>query len=140
MPSTTLRPPGSHSLRIAVYAAAAVLVAGCSQFSIPFLHRAPPDLEPSRASAENMIRLDAASRSGCAEVRNIEKPAAAEAAPNGNNGTGTQRWVAHTCTGDISYDVVTTLGPDGPMVKVLPVAGQLNNPMNPHFKPAMPDQ
>jgi hypothetical protein len=134
-----LRLTGSRTLRRAVGAAAAVLVAGCSQFSIPFLHRAPPDLQPSRASAENMISLDAASRSGCAEVRNIEKPAADTAAPAGD-GSGTQRWVAHTCTGDISYDVVTTLGPDGPVVRVLPVAGKLNNPMNPNFKPAMPDQ
>ena len=136
MPST-LRTPDGRTVPKVVCALAVALLAGCSQFSIPFTHSAQPDTGPARASADNMVRLDAAMRSGCESVQNIEKPSDAQASPNGD---GTQRWVARTCTGDIAYDVVTTAGPDGPIVKVLPVAGPLNNPMNPNFKPAMPGQ
>jgi hypothetical protein len=122
----------------AMLASGAMLLAACSSIHDPFTKSTPPppDLSPSRASADNMVRLDAAMRSGCAEVSNIEKP---QEAPNSTAAANApQRWIAHTCTGDISYDVVTVPGPDGPVLKVLPVAGPLNNPMNPHFVPVVP--
>jgi hypothetical protein len=112
--------------------AGATLLGGCGHIPMPFGQRQPPDLTPARASADNMVRLDAAMRSGCERVDNIEKPASPPAARS----MDPQRWIAHTCTGDLSYDVVTTQGKDGPVVRVVPVKGPVNNPMNPNFKPA----
>ncbi len=104
------------------------------QMHLPFTHPKQPDLTPSHASAENMVRLDAAMRSGCDQVDNIERP------DNANpRDQAPQRWIARTCTGDISYDVVTQPGPNGPVVKVTPVPGPMNRPMNPNFHPAMPE-
>jgi hypothetical protein len=107
----------------------------CSQFHIPFMQEKAPDLTPARASAENLIRLDAAMRSGCDRVDNIERPAADTDPRN----PAPQRWVARTCTGDISYDVTTVPGHGGATVKVTPVPGPLNKPMNSNFKPAEPE-
>lgn len=109
--------------------------AACGSFHIPFMREKAPDLTPARASAENMIRLDAATRSGCERVDNIQHP---EAAANPRN-PAPQRWIARTCTGDISYDVVTVPGSRGPTLKVTPVPGPMNRPINPNFRPAMPE-
>jgi hypothetical protein len=115
--------------------------AACSQFSmpsfhIPFMKPKAPDLTPARASAENLIRLDAATRSGCERVDNIERPGPV---PDPRS-QAPQRWIARTCTGDISYDVITVPGKDGPTLKVTPVPGPLNRPINPNFRPAMPEE
>lgn len=112
----------------------------CSQFHmpfhIPFTTPKAPDLTPARTSAENLIRLDAATRSGCERVDNIERPGPVV----DPRSQAPQRWIARTCTGDISYDVVTVPGKDGPTLQVTPVAGPLNRPMNPNFRPAMPEE
>lgn len=123
--------------RIAAVVSASALLAACSSWSIPFVHSKPqtPDLSPASHSADNMVRLDASMRSGCDSVQNIEKPSGPAPTPG-----QPQRWVAHTCTGDISYDVVAMQSPSGPIVKVLPVKGPLNKPMNPNFKPALPEE
>jgi uncharacterized protein YceK len=115
---------------------AAVALSGCSSFRmpyIPWIHPAPPDLTPARDSADNMVRLDAALRSGCDSVLYIDKPA-----PNAGTATSTapQRWVAHTCRGELSYDVLTEKTPQGPVVKVVAVAAPIDKPMNPHMIPA----
>ncbi|KAG0162313.1 hypothetical protein DFQ30_002338 [Apophysomyces sp. BC1015] len=125
-----------HAACIAATVSASTLLAACSSWSIPFVHRklSPPNLTPASRSADNMVRLDAAMRSGCDSVRNIEKPSDAAPAPG-----KPQRWVAHTCTGDISYDVVATQTDHGLIVKVLAVNGPLNKPINPNFKPALPE-
>lgn len=121
---------------IAAIVSASTVLAACSSWSIPFTHREPaaPDLAPASRSADNMVRLDASMRSGCDSVQNIEKPSDAAPAPG-----QPQRWIAHTCTGDISYDIVATQTDDGPVVQVLPVKGPLNKPINPSFKPALPE-
>ncbi len=115
---------------------AAVALSGCSSFRMPYIpliHPAPPDLTPARDSADNMVRLDAALRTGCDSVLYIDKPAAsADTATS----TAPQRWDAHTCRGELPYDVLTEKTPQGPVVKVIPVAAPVNNPMNPHTIPA----
>jgi hypothetical protein len=123
--------------RIAAAVSASALLCACSSWSIPFVHKKPetPNLAPASNSADNMVRLDASMRSGCESVQNIEKPS--DAAPQPGK---PQRWIAHTCTGDISYDVVAVPSTNGPIVKVLPVKGPLNKPINPNFKPAMPGE
>jgi hypothetical protein len=130
---------------IAAAAAGSMLVAlsGCSWLHmpsmsmphIPYVNPAPPDLTPARDSADNMVRIDAALRSGCESVLNIEKP---PTPPGAVASTAPQRWVAHTCRGDLSYDIVTEKSPQGPVVKVLPVNSPINKPMNPNTIPAMP--
>ena len=110
----------------------ALVLAGCSY--IPFISPRAPDLTPAHDSAENLVRLDATMRSGCASVTNIERPTAAR------NSTAPQRWIAHTCNGDIFYDVVTVKSSDGPIVKVLPVPSPLNTPANPNAQPATPSE
>ena len=135
----------SRGLRIAQRMLAAAMLlstAACGtleglSFHVPFTKPKQPDLTPARASADNLIRLDAAMRSGCDQVDNIERPAPGSA--DAGSATAPQRWIARTCTGDISYDVVTVQGDDGPTVKVTPVPGPINRPMNSHFIPAMPD-
>lgn len=141
--------PQSRHLRLAQRMLAAAMLlstAACgtleglsfhTPFHVPFTKPKQPDLTPARASADNLIRLDAAIRSGCDQVDNIERPAPGSA--EAGSATTPQRWIARTCTGDISYDVVTVQGDDGPTVKVTPVPGPTNRPMNSHFIPAMPD-
>ncbi|CBW74897.1 unnamed protein product [Mycetohabitans rhizoxinica HKI 454] len=121
---------------VAAIVSASTVLAACSSWSIPFTHREPaaPDLAPASHLADNMVRLDASMRSGCDSVQNIEKPS--DAAPTPGK---PQRWIARTCTGDISYDIVATQTEHGPVVKVLPVKGPLNKPINPSFKPALPE-
>ncbi|WP_170845273.1 hypothetical protein [Chitinasiproducens palmae] len=95
-----------------------------------------PDLRPARSAAENMVEIDAATRSGCASVRNVERP------ERGARDNTTQRWIAHTCNGDLVYDVVTTPpapGQKNPTVKVVPVGGVVDRPANPNAKPALPE-
>jgi hypothetical protein len=123
--------------RIGAAISMSTVLAACSSWSIPFVHHKPdaPNLAPASSSADNMVRLDAAMRSGCDSVQNIEKPS--DVAPTPGRA---QRWVARTCTGDISYDVVAVPSADGTIMKVLPVRGPLNKPINPNFKPAMPGE
>ncbi|WP_323072177.1 hypothetical protein IHE33_05640 [Mycetohabitans endofungorum] len=125
-----------RAVGIAAIVSASTVLAACSSWSIPFVHRKPaaPDLAPASRSADNMVRLDASMRSGCDNVQNIEKPSDVAPAPG-----KPQRWIAHTCTGDISYDIVATQTDRGLVVKVLPVKGPLNKPINPNFKPALPE-
>jgi hypothetical protein len=113
----------------------ATTLTACGSVSVPFLGHREPDMTPAHDSADNMVRLDAAIRSGCESVRNIEKPSVSAATAN-----QPQRWIAHTCTGDIQYDVVMVPSDHGPILKVLPVAVMVNKPMNPHFIPARPEQ
>jgi hypothetical protein len=132
---------------VAAAAAGSMLVAlsGCSWLHmpsvsmphIPYVNPAPPDMTPARDSADNMVRIDAALRSGCESVLNIEKP---PTTPGAAASTAPQRWVAHTCSGDLSYDIVTEKSPQGPVVKVLPVNSPINKPMNPNTIPATPDE
>lgn len=128
---------GAAGVGAARLGAAALLLscAACGGLSLPFLHGKAPDLTPARASAENLIRLDAATRSGCERVDNIQHPRDT-ADPRD---PAAQRWVARTCNGDISYDVVTVPGPKGPTLRVTPVPGPIIRPINPNFRPAMPD-
>ena len=110
-------------------------VAGCStieQMPIPFIKKRGPDLTNGRASAENMVRLDAQIRSGCDIVDNIERPSA----KTDPRDPAPQQWVARTCHGDITYNVTTLPGKDGPTIKVTPVPGPIDRPMNTHFIPA----
>jgi hypothetical protein len=110
-------------------------LSGCStieQIPIPFVTKRGPDLTNGRASAENMVRLDAQLRSGCDVVDNITRPSA-KADPRN---PAPQQWVARTCHGDITYDVTTVPGKDGPTIKVTPVPGPIDRPMNTHFIPA----
>lgn len=110
-------------------------LSGCSsieQMPIPFIKKRGPDLTNGRASAENMVRLDAAMRSGCDVVDNIERPPPKQDPRD----PAPQRWVARTCHGDIVYDVTTVPGKDGPSIKVTPVPGPIDRPMNTHFVPA----
>jgi hypothetical protein len=104
---------------------------------IPLVHPAPPDLTPARDSADNMVRLDASLRSGCPQVLNIDRPAAT---PETARSDQPQRWVAHTCRGDLAYNVVTEKTAQGPVVKVLPLNALTNLPMNPNTIPAKPDE
>lgn len=104
---------------------------------LPFTSR-EPDLRASRSAARNMVELDAATRSGCPEVRNVEQPDHVAARDN-----RTQRWVAHTCNGDLLYDVVTVPAGKGTAhatVKVIAVGGAVDRPANPDAKPALPGQ
>jgi hypothetical protein len=88
---------------MAVVAAGSMLMAlsGCSWLHmpsmsmphIPYVNPAPPDMTPARDSADNLVRIDAALRSGCESVLNIEKP---PATPGAAASTAPQRWVAHT--------------------------------------------
>jgi hypothetical protein len=103
---------------------------------VPYLNPSPPDMTPARDSADNMVRIDASLRSGCPSVLNIEKP---PATPNSAGSDKPQRWIAHTCNGNLFYDIVTEKSPRGPVLKVLPVNAPLNQPMNPHTIPAQPD-
>jgi len=132
----TLTPAKARSVALAGAALVLVTVSGCSSFKmpyIPFIHPAPPDLTPARNSADNMVRLDAALRTGCDSVLYIDKPA-----PSADTASSTapQRWIAHTCQGELSYDVLTEQTAHGPVVKVVPVAAPINKPMNPHTIPA----
>lgn len=87
----------------------------------------------SNQSARNLIRLDAATRSGCESVTNIDEPADLKAAQG--------RWVAHTCNGDLIYDVSTVKSANSDaVVKVVPVGGQVDRPMNRNARPAMPGE
>jgi len=113
----------------------AATLTACGSVSVPFVGHKEPDMTPAHNSADNMVRLDAAMRSGCESVRNIEKPAVSASTAN-----QPQRWIAHTCTGDIQYDVVMVPSNHGPILKVLPVAEMVNKPINPHFIPARPEQ
>lgn len=129
-------PRVGRSLALSCAMLAVVAVSGCSNFTLPYIpliHPAPPDLTPARDSAENMVRLDAELRTGCDSVRYIDKPA-----PSANTATSDapQRWVAHTCQGELSYDVLTEKTRQGPVVKVVAVAAPINKPMNPHTIPA----
>lgn len=136
---TVLKQGAARHARHLALAGAALLVlttSGCSSFTmpyIPFIHPAPPDLTPARDSAENMVRLDAGLRTGCDNVEYIDKPPASVGSATS---TAPQRWVAHTCQGELSYDVLTVQTPQGPVVKVLPVAGPLHQQMNPNTIPA----
>ena len=65
---------------------------------------------------------------------------AAAATAGSATSTAPQRWIAHTCKGELSYDVVTEQTSQGPIVKVLAVPGPLNTPMNPNTIPAQHDQ
>ena len=121
-------------------AGAALLVlglAGCSNLTMPYIplvHPAPPDLTPAHDSAENLVRVDAELRTGCSYVEYIDKPAADV------HSEAPQRWVAHTCLGELSYDVSTVQTSHGPVVNVTPVAGPpIDKPMNPHTIPAIPE-
>jgi hypothetical protein len=86
-------------------------------------------LTPASSTADNMVRLDATTRSGCTTVTNIDR----SAEPVGDT---PQLWTAHTCHGDLVYEVRATKGPDGPVVTVLPAGGSIDKPANPHFTPA----
>ncbi|WP_320534587.1 hypothetical protein [Robbsia andropogonis] len=131
------RPPRSVAcLALALAVVGITGLSGCGTLEkIPrpsFLHKASPDLSNGRASAENMVRLDAAIRSGCDVVDNIERPPPKQDPRD----PSPQRWVARTCHGDISYDVTTVPGANGPSIKVTPVPGPIDRPMNKHFIPA----
>ncbi|CAM2145381.1 protein of unknown function [Pararobbsia alpina] len=115
----------------------AMMMSACS--STPKVVKVEPvsetrtDLTPTRSTADNMVRLDAQLRSGCPTVTNIDRPDGepTEAAP--------QIWTAHTCRGDLVYNVASKPGPNGPVVEVTPAGGAVDKPANPHFTPAMPD-
>ena len=118
----------------------AISLSACSSFTMPYvplIHPAPPDLTPARDSADNMVRLDAALRTGCDTVLYIDKPAPTAGSASS---TAPQRWIAHTCQGELSYDVLTENTPQGPVVKVVPVARPINKAMNPNTIPALPPQ
>jgi hypothetical protein len=100
--------------------------------SLPFMHRHAPDTTPARQSAENLVRLDAITRSGCTAVNNIDRP--------GGPGGPKERWIAHTCNGDIVYDVVTHEDNGRPVVEVHAVPGPIDRPMNPDARLVLPDQ
>jgi len=138
--STTPQRRGRRLRSVAVLTLVGVVgivggLSGCSsieQMPIPFIKKRGPDLTNGRASAENMVRLDAAMRSGCDVVDNIERPPPKQDPRD----PAPQRWVARTCHGDIVYDVTTVPGKDGPSIKVTPVPGPIDRPMNTHFVPA----
>ncbi|HTJ93405.1 MAG TPA: hypothetical protein VL424_09895 [Pararobbsia sp.] len=115
----------------------AVIMSACS--SAPKVVNAEPvsltrtDLSPARSTADNMVRLDAQLRSGCASVTNIDRP---DGEPSAD---APQTWTAHTCRGDLVYNVTSTPGPSGPVVEVTAAGGAVDRPANPHFTPAMPD-
>jgi hypothetical protein len=88
-------------------------------------------LTPASSTADNMVRLDATTRSGCASISNIDRPAEGV-------GDTPQLWTVHTCHGDLVYQVQTEKGPDGKVVTVLPAGGAIDKPANPHFKPGTP--
>jgi len=93
---------GHRAAALAGSALLALSLAGCASFKmpyIPYIHPAPPDLTPAHQSAENLVRLDAELRTGCDNVEYIDKPAADA------HSQAPQRWVAHTCRGELSYDV-----------------------------------
>ncbi|WP_217478471.1 hypothetical protein [Pararobbsia alpina] len=85
-------------------------------------------LTPASSTADNMVRIDAITRSGCPLVSNIERPT------EGVSDTP-QLWTVHTCHGDLVYQVMTKQGPDGQVVTVLPAGGAIDKPANPHFTP-----
>lgn len=138
-PKADARPAAHRPGAYAAFAGAALLalgLAGCSNLTMPYIpliHPAPPDLTPAHDSAENLIRLDAELRTGCDNVEYIDKPKADA------RSAATQRWIAHTCSGELPYDVSTEQTDHGPVVKVTPVAAPpIARPMNPHTIPAMP--
>lgn len=115
----------------------AALMGACS--STPKIVKVEPvseirtGLTPARSTADNMVRLDAQLRSGCSTVTNIDRPDGALVADV------VQTWTAHTCHGDLVYNVTSKPSADGPIVEVTPAGGAVDAPPNPHFKPAMPD-
>ena len=90
-------------------------------------------LTPAGSTANNMVRIDAMTRSGCSTVTNIERS-------DEPVGETPQLWTAHTCHGDLVYQVMAKKGPDGPIVTVLPAGGAVDKPANPHFTPAKVDE
>jgi hypothetical protein len=88
-------------------------------------------LTPASSTADNMVRLDATTRSGCPSISNIDRPTEGVS-------DKPQLWTVHTCHGDLVYQVQTKKGPDGQVVTVLPAGGAIDKPANPHFKPATP--
>jgi hypothetical protein len=124
-----------QSKHFAVIAASLVL-AGCSNFTmpyIPYIHPAPPDMTPAHESAENLVRVDAGLRTGCDDAQIVDRP------KDAGRSTAPQRWVVHTCRGELSYDVVTVQTDDGPVVRVSPVPSPIDKPMNPNTIPALPE-
>ncbi|MGI4814063.1 MAG: hypothetical protein ACRYG5_04695 [Janthinobacterium lividum] len=113
--------------------AAALSAAGCAY--VPFVSH-KEDLAPARASAENIIRLDAATRSGCASVDNIERP---DPATSRDANADQQIWIAHSCNGDLPYKVYTVPASDPPVLKVEAIEVPIHRAMNQHFRPAAPD-
>ena len=88
-------------------------------------------LTPASSTADNMVRLDATTRSGCSSISNIDRPTEGVS-------DKPQLWTVHTCHGDLVYQVQTKKGPDGQVVTVLPAGGAIDKPANPHFTPATP--
>jgi hypothetical protein len=89
-------------------------------------------LTPTRSTADNMVRLDAQLRSSCASVNNIDRPDEELSATP-------QLWTAHTCHGDLVYNVTATPSDNGPLVEVKAAGGGVDAPANPHFTPALPE-
>ena len=115
---------------------AALMVAACS--STPKVVHVEPvsetrtTLSPLASTANNMVRLDAQLRSGCSTVSNIDRPG------NDLAVDVPQTWTAHTCHGDLVYNVAAKSSASGPVVEVTPAGGAVDKPANPHFTPAMP--